>query len=111
MTEPELDTLQDSPSSDRSQTLSVRPYLFVVLECDRPTAGGARYGLEGITEVIFGRGPERSAERQHPGGVNRLVVRVPGRSMSSTHARLQRLGGQWVLEDAHSTNGSYVNGA
>jgi transcriptional regulator with GAF, ATPase, and Fis domain len=29
--------------------------------------------------------------------------------MSSTHARLRAESGAWVLEDAHSTNGSFVN--
>jgi len=111
MTEPEVDTLEDSPGSHRDLVAPVRSYLFVVLECDRPTSGGARYALQGVDEVVIGRGSERSAARTTVGGVSRLVVRIPGRSMSTTHARLLHQDGEWVLEDARSTNGSYVNGS
>jgi DNA-binding NtrC family response regulator len=90
--------------------MPVHPYLFVVLECDRPLSGGARYALAGVDEVIVGRGDERSVTRQIAGGMTRLMVRVPGRSMSSTHARFLRAEPGWVLEDARSTNGSFVNG-
>jgi transcriptional regulator with GAF, ATPase, and Fis domain len=90
--------------------MPVHPYLFIALECDRPHAGGARYALGGVDEVIVGRGSERTATRQIAGGMTRLMVRVPGRSMSSTHARLLRADEGWVLEDARSTNGSFVNG-
>ncbi len=30
--------------------------------------------------------------------------------MSADHARLERRGDQWILEDLHSTNGTFVNG-
>src|SRR5258708_4534081 len=90
--------------------MPVHPYLFVVLECDRPLSGGARYALTGVDEVIVGRGTERSATRQIAGGLTRLMVRIPGRSMSSTHARLLPADDGWVLEDTRSTNGSFVNG-
>jgi transcriptional regulator with AAA-type ATPase domain len=110
MTEPEIDTFEDSPGSHPAAITPGRPHLFVVLECDRPTSGGARYALEEMQEVVVGRGSERSGTRATEGGVNRLMVRIPGRSMSATHARLLRVDGEWVLEDARSTNGSYVNG-
>src|SRR5262249_11802308 len=110
MTEPELDTLEDSLASHRPGVMRVHPYLFVALECDRPMSGGARYALAGVDEVVIGRGPQRGAARQIGGGVTRLLVRIPGRSISSTHARLLREGEGWVLEDARSTNGSFVNG-
>ncbi len=90
--------------------MTVNPYLFVVLECDRLGAGGARYALSGVDEIIVGRGAERGATRQTNGGITRLMVRIPGRSMSSTHARISLADGTWVLEDARSTNGSFVNG-
>jgi transcriptional regulator with AAA-type ATPase domain len=111
MTEPDIDTLEDSLASHRPGVMRVHPYLFIVLECDRPTAGGARFALAGVDEVILGRGAERGATRQVAGGVTRLLLRIPGRSISSTHARLLREGEGWVLEDARSTNGSFVNGA
>jgi DNA-binding NtrC family response regulator len=111
MKEPEVDTLEDSPASHNNQVMPVRPHLFVVLECDQPTSGGARYALDGVDEVVIGRGSERGRSRGTVGGVHRLVLRIPGRSMSATHARLSCIDREWVLEDARSTNGSYVNGS
>src|SRR5260370_30852207 len=110
MTELEADTFEDSQASQRIEFMAVHPYLFVVLECDRPTSGGARFALGGVDEVIIGRGLERASSFETHGGVSRLVVRIPGRSMSSTHARLLRADEGWILEDARSTNGSFVNG-
>jgi transcriptional regulator with AAA-type ATPase domain len=111
MTEPYIDTLQDSPESHAGLAMTVQPYLFIVLECDRLGAGGARYALAGVDEIVIGRGTERNATRQASGDIARLKISVPGRSMSSTHARILRTGEGWVLEDACSTNGSYVNGS
>jgi DNA-binding NtrC family response regulator len=102
-------TIKDGPESHVASILPVRPYLFVVLECDRASAGGARYALADIDEVVIGRGASRHAVIK-PGPVRRLEVVVPGRSMSSVHARIRRSGTQWVLDDAGSTNGSFVNG-
>jgi DNA-binding NtrC family response regulator len=109
MTEHE-DTFEDSGSSHHPEVLPLLPHLFVVLECDRPMSGGARYALDGVEVVVIGRGSERSATRGFSGGVSELVVHVPGRSMSSTHARLLWTSEGWVLEDAHSTNGTFVGG-
>jgi transcriptional regulator with AAA-type ATPase domain len=111
MTEVETDTHKDSPPSEGAELMPVQPYLFLVLECDRLTAGGARFSLRGIDEVVIGRGPERRTARPVSGGVRRLVVHVPGKSMSSTHARIRCENGGWLLEDAQSTNGSNVNGS
>jgi transcriptional regulator with AAA-type ATPase domain len=110
MSDIDADTHEDSPASQRDALLCLQPYLFVALECDRPTAGGARFSLRGVDEVVIGRGSLRAGSRQTDGGVRRLFVRVPGRSMSSAHARLRNVGNEWVLEDAKSTNGSFVNG-
>src|SRR5262245_39448432 len=107
---PKTETFEDAQSPGHPATARVCPYLFVVLECDRPVAGGARYALTGVDEVVIGRGSKRSATREVNGGVSRLCLLVPGRSMSSTHARLVRSAGEWVLHDARSTNGSAVNG-
>jgi len=105
----DADTLEDPLASQRSESLRPHAYLFLVLECDRPASGGARYSLMGVEEVVIGRGSERSSRRELAGGVRRLLVQVPGRTMSSTHARLRRNEQGWVLEDARSTNGSLVN--
>jgi transcriptional regulator of acetoin/glycerol metabolism len=110
MNEADFDTLEDDIASRRSDSLPVLPFLFVAMECDRPSAGGARYALDGVTEVAIGRGTERAATYERTGESTRLVVRLPGRSMSSTHARLRKTEEGWTLEDTRSTNGSFVNG-
>ncbi len=85
--------------------------LALVLECDRPCAGGAAYSLERVAVATIGRGEARAASRRDVGGVVSLDVRVPSAAMSSSHARLVRAGDAWVVEDAGSTNGTHVNGA
>jgi transcriptional regulator with PAS, ATPase and Fis domain len=60
--------------------------------------------------VRLGRGDARAATRTQEDGVVTLDVRVPGRSMSSTHARLVRVGPSWALDDLGSKNGLFVNG-
>src|SRR5260370_34446859 len=97
MVEPDTDTFEDSVASHGPGLMPVHPYLFVVLECDRPVAGGARYALAGVDEVIVGRGSERSATPQVAGGITRLMVRLPARPMSSTPRRLLSRGAGWVL--------------
>jgi len=111
MTDPRLvNTYKDSVNSQRREPTVPHPYLFLVLECDRPAAGGARYALAGVDEVVIGRGNERRATHMAEGGKSRLVLSVPARSMSSLHARILRCDGGWALEDAGSTNGSFLNG-
>lgn len=107
MIEGQTETFDDSPYAPGPEPLRTVPYLFVVLECDRPLSGGARYALESVNQIEIGRGTER-AGRLVDGC---LRVSVPGRSMSGTHARLTRVDGVWQFEDAGSTNGSCVNGA
>jgi DNA-binding NtrC family response regulator len=63
-----------------------------------------------VDEVVIGRGTERRATRRIVDGRQRLEIRVPGRSMSALHARLTLGPRGWVLDDAGSTNGSFVNG-
>jgi len=110
MNDADFDTVEDDIVSHRSDSLPVLPYLFVALECDRPTAGGARYSLDGVHEVVVGRGTSRVATYERSGSATRLLVRLPGRSMSSTHAKIVRTDHGWMLEDTRSTNGSFVNG-
>jgi DNA-binding NtrC family response regulator len=88
----------------------VAPHLFLALECARPTAGSARFSLEGVDEVVIGRGNQRGAERTLSSGRCVLTVRVADPSMSHTHARLTRGLGHWLVEDAGSKNGTLVNG-
>jgi len=86
------------------------PQLVVALEGDRPLAGSARFSLRGVDEVVIGRGLVRSAERRSSAGLNQLLLSFPARSLSSIHARILRSQGQWLLEDAGSRNGSFVDG-
>jgi len=87
----------------RGDTPGSAPYLFVLLEADRPLEGGSRHLLSGIREVTIGRGTARTVERSG----DRLVLRFPDRRMSSMHARLE-LGPMVMLFDPGSKNGSFV---
>ena len=104
-------TEDETPRSARGdENFPVEPQLFLVLECDRLMAGGARYSLAGARQVVLGRGPQRQAKRTSLEGVSELRVEVPSKSMSSNHARLARGARSWVLDDLGSRNGTYVNG-
>src|SRR5262252_6834174 len=93
------ETWQELTNGGIGALLPVKPHLFVILEADRPMAGGARYALADVDEVVIGRGSERRAIREIVGGRRRLTVRVPGRFVSSVHVRLLRQNGAWILED------------
>ncbi len=105
-----LDTIDDASSFSAAALRAVQAHLFVALEADNPAARGARVSLAGIDEVIIGRGSERRIERRIEDARYKLYLYVPGRSMSSTHARIVRAGARWVLEDAGSRNGTYLDG-
>ena len=90
---------------------AARPHLFLAMECDRPLAPPARYSLADVDTVLIGRGGTRGALRNRDSGVRQLVLRVPDRWMSSSHARLSKVFGRWMIEDAGSKNGTVLNGA
>jgi transcriptional regulator with GAF, ATPase, and Fis domain len=83
-----------------------RTHLFLVCECARLGAGGARWSLDGIDQIVVGRGADRSVERSG----RTLTVRVPDGEMSKAHVRFSRLMGGFVLEDVGSTNGTKLAG-
>ena len=97
-------------SSKRPLVFPVRPHLFVVFECDRVLSGGARYELTNIDEIVVGRGATQSVTRQCDRKHQCLILSLPGRSVSSVHANIFLRGTDWILQDADSTNGSFVNG-
>jgi transcriptional regulator with AAA-type ATPase domain len=103
-------TADDSLRNRPKVLLAPRAYVFVMLEGNRPLSGGARYALEGVTEIVVVRGGERGAVREISGGIGRLTLRLPSPVLSSVHARLRRAPDGWLVEDAGSKNGSYVNG-
>jgi DNA-binding NtrC family response regulator len=109
MAEQDVETHEDSWGACSTEPTREEPHLFLVLECDRPLAGGVRYGLAGLRAIEFGRASERSARFEE--SERTLHVGVPGRSMSATHARIVERSGLFVLEDRGSTNGSIVNGS
>src|SRR6266478_2099227 len=86
-----------------------QPYLFLTLRCDRPLEGGARFSFQGADQVNIGRGSALQLERQQ-GETTSIRISVPDGRMSSRHARLQRVLGAWVIEDADSKNGTFVDG-
>ena len=102
---------QNEEDRHRSRrVLASQTALYVVVEAQRPLAGGARFSLEGVDEVVVLRGSTRRASRERADNLNRLSLELPGRLVSAVHARLFRRGAEFILEDAGSTNGSYVNG-
>jgi len=104
-----LGTTQKAVREERREQALARPFLFVVLQCDQPALGGARYCLSDLDLVDIGRGISRSASRVSDGDVRRLDLRLPDAAISRTQGRLVRTGDTWVFEDANSRNGSYVN--
>ncbi|MDC0746747.1 sigma 54-interacting transcriptional regulator [Polyangium mundeleinium] len=87
-----------------------RPHLFLVLEAHRPLAPPARVSLAKLDELEIGRGSPRQMEATNAPSARRLTIRADDRRMSSTHARLGKLLQRWVLDDAKSKNGTFVNG-
>ena len=104
------ETDDDVSANPRSPGSLADPQLVLVLEADRPLAGGARFSLAGVHEIVVGRGPERTAKRETRDGLTRLTVSVPARSLSQRHARVVRSAEQWILEDTGSRNGSFMDG-
>jgi len=90
--------------------LAQRAYLFVVLEGGRPLAGGARYALDGVTEVQVVRGDRRAARVEPHANGAQLTLELPSPVLSRVHARLRLSSAGWAVEDAGSRNGTYVNG-
>lgn len=111
------DSVDLEPTEDERRETSgrvpraLRTFLYIVLEADRPLAGGARFALDGVDAVTVVRAAERRVKRESRQGLEQLVLSLPGRAVSTIHARIRHEPGGWVLEDAGSTNGSYVNGA
>jgi hypothetical protein len=99
---------QDDTALSSADGTRRAPLLFVVLEADRPLARGARYSLVGVKTVTLGRGLARDAWRSDDGHV--LDLRVPGKWMSARHASLRAVGEEWIVEDAGSRNGTFING-
>ncbi|HET9931600.1 MAG TPA: sigma 54-interacting transcriptional regulator [Polyangiaceae bacterium] len=103
-------TAKDPDTSDDAPVIPLGTHLFLVLEAERPRAGGARYSLAETNEVVIGRGPDRTVRRDRSGSGTRLRISLPSSRVSSLHARLRNHRGHWTIEDLGSTNGTFVNG-
>ena len=105
------ETFDDSHAPLRASATFVATDLIRIMECDRPLGGGARYSLDGVDRITLGRGDTALARRSTASGIVTVDVRVPARSMSTAHARIVRVAGDWVVEDLGSKNGTFVDGA
>jgi transcriptional regulator with GAF, ATPase, and Fis domain len=99
-----LVTSRPAPTGDAA------PYLFLLLDCDRPFESCFRFRLAEYDRVVIGRDTSRGVVRLSEQEKRVLVVRQADRWMSSVHARIERGSMGWVLEDAGSKNGVFVNG-
>ena len=103
-----VDQTLDEVAHASSGSTARAPILFVVLEADRPTARGARFSLVGVDTLTLGRGDARVATRSGDG--RSLDVRLPGKWLSTQHVRVRAVGGDFIVEDAGSRNGTFVDG-
>jgi transcriptional regulator with AAA-type ATPase domain len=86
------------------------PHLFLALRCDRPAEPGARFRLGSADMVMIGRSDSLLMEQREDEGVSVIRFGIPDPRMSSTHARIQSVLGRWVIEDAGSKNGTWLDG-
>lgn len=101
---------ENADPGERRVAVPARPYLFVVLHCDRPLSGSSRHDLAELDTVIVGRGTERAARRGLDGLRRKLDLRLPGGTASTVHARLDRGESGWAVTDEGSKNGTFING-
>jgi DNA-binding NtrC family response regulator len=100
-------TETQSPAALRARS-KLRPALFVVLQCRRPTASPLRVRLDPGLSIELGRGDTLAAHRR---GHDLVRIDVPDPVMSSKHAHVRPLLDGFVIEDAGSKNGTRVRGA
>jgi len=107
MEDAQLTLTSDPQRAMRPRSITV-PYLYLVIECDRPSSLPMRFCLADTRRIEIGRGAERT-HAKHPAEGVRLSV--PDRCMSGRHAEVHHADdGSWVLRDLGSKNGSFVNG-
>jgi transcriptional regulator of acetoin/glycerol metabolism len=107
----QLDVTQDDPGTmlpGRNHSARVT----LAFQAERPLDGGLLLPLTGVDAAWFSRGRgAASARREKAGSEVQLRVDVPDRFLSSSHASLQHVLGRWLLEDAGSRNGTFLDGA
>jgi DNA-binding NtrC family response regulator len=102
-----LDTFTENDHGAPLGAPAREPHLELLLECERPLAGPARYRLAEVTTVRLGRGDERAATMASD---QALEVAVPDGWMSQGHAALFQGAAGWSLTDGGSKNGTWING-
>ncbi len=88
--------------------VSSGPALFIGLAGDAPHTPPARIALGEVDRVDLGRAETRTIRHAMIDDARAVVVTLADPRMSTTHARLSRAGGRWVLEDLDSRNGTTV---
>jgi transcriptional regulator with PAS, ATPase and Fis domain len=101
-----MTTLDARRARRKRRSQSREPRLVVAFACERPLSRPLAVSLADVDLAVLGRGAEETVER----GAARLTVTIPDAWMSSTHARMVRALGKFILEDAGSRNGTRVNG-
>src|SRR5438874_583829 len=84
------------------------PHLFLLLVCSRLAVPSMRLSLRGTEELTIGRGDLQRGPLPRRDG--HVALAVPDDRMSVRHAAFRRVMGTWVLADAGSRNGTFVNG-
>jgi FHA domain len=82
------------------------PCLHIGLHADAPRSPPARISLHEIDAVTVGRGDTRSIRRTG----RELAIVLADPQLSRRHARFERVGEAWVVEDLDSKNGTRVCG-
>jgi transcriptional regulator with PAS, ATPase and Fis domain len=95
-------------TSGRGVALARRTDLFVIIDGDRPLDGGARYSLDGVDLVSFGRGVG-CGTRHELGDQTQLSIPLQNDHVSKAHAALRRVSEGWILADEGSKNGTFLN--
>jgi DNA-binding NtrC family response regulator len=102
------ETADESPQGAGAQR--VEQFLFQLMDCDRPWAGGARFALAKTDEITIGRGSAYHFTREQAEATRRLVLTMPHATLSTKHVRLLRVGEDWAIQDRGSRNGTWLNG-
>jgi DNA-binding NtrC family response regulator len=103
-------TLTVSESRGRIAPPRLVPQLYVVFRAAQPLTPTSRHRLDGVGEVLLGRGDRAHAERIESDGAKMLRIAMPDRAMSGRHARIVLRDNFHVLEDTGSKNGTFRNG-
>src|SRR4051794_27754690 len=94
------------PDGGAERSADQRAAPGVLLECRRVIAPGCRLMLDGLDEVIVGRGGIGGVER----AARTARVVVGDFETSRQHLMLRRKSGGWEVVDLGSRNGTLVNG-